>query len=334
MTTTSDTPSPGTSSAMDFEQAADLLKQLQARLNSTLLGQAEVVDQVLIALLSNGHLLIEGVPGLGKTLLVHQLASCFAGDFKRIQFTPDLMPADITGHVIYDMKESQFRMRIGPVFTNLLLADEINRAPAKTQAALLEVMQERQVTIEGKTRPLAEPFMVLATQNPIEQEGTYPLPEAELDRFLMKIHIDYPSHADEVTLARQITTGHSKDQLPQAATAPLMSASDIGQLQQVASNIDIDEQVLDYAVRLVRASRENAAIQRGAGPRASIALLRAARGRALLRGAQFVLPDDVKAMAWPVMRHRVQLATEMEIDGQTVDQVLEQLFSTVEAPRR
>lgn len=319
---------------MEFEQAAALIKGLQERLNSALLGQSEVVDQVLIALLSNGHLLIEGVPGLGKTLLVHQLAQCFDGDFKRIQFTPDLMPTDITGHVIYDMKASEFRMRVGPVFTNLLLADEINRAPAKTQAALLEVMQERQVTIEGKTHSLQEPFMVLATQNPIEQEGTYPLPEAELDRFLMKIYIDYPNHEDEVTLAKQITTGQTKDQLPISETTPLMAAKQIAQLQSVAASIDIDDQVLDYAVRLVRASRESAAIQRGAGPRATIALLRAARAKALLRGSQFVLPDDVKTMAWPVMRHRVQVATEMELDGQSVDQILAQLFSDVEAPRQ
>ncbi|MYM62944.1 MoxR family ATPase [Pseudomaricurvus sp. HS19] len=325
---------PTATEPMTFEQAVEVVNRLKDRLNSVLLGQTEVVDQVLTALISNGHILIEGVPGLGKTLLVQTLAQCFSGDFKRIQFTPDLMPADITGHAIYDMKEGAFRMRAGPVFTNLLLADEINRAPAKTQAALLEVMQERQVTIEGKSRALEAPFMVLATQNPLEQEGTYPLPEAELDRFLMKIFIDYPSHEDEVQLARSITTGHISDSLSAGAGDAILDAAQVVALQAAAASVEIDDQVLDYAVRLVRASRESMAIQRGAGPRASIALLRAARANALLRGSNFVLPDDVKKMAWPVMRHRIQLATEMEIDGQSEDLVLEQLFNTVDAPRK
>ncbi len=243
------------------------------------------------------------------------------------------MPADITGHVIYDMQDSRFRLRTGPIFTNLLLADEINRAPAKTQAALLEVMQERQVTLEGTTRPMAEPFMVLATQNPIEQEGTYPLPEAQLDRFMMKIFIDYPDRDHEIELARRITTNRTRDGEAFGEHGPIIDAGQVQALQAVAASVQVDDQVLDYAVRLVRASRDNIAIQRGAGPRASLSLLRAARARALLRGTDFVLPDDVKTMAWPVLRHRIQLAAEVEIDGLTHDQVLEQLFSTVDAPR-
>ncbi len=318
---------------MDIEQASAKLQAIRAQLNSKLLGQSDVVEQVLVALLSNGHVLIEGIPGLGKTLLVRALANCFAGEFKRIQFTPDLMPADITGHVMYDMETNRFHLRSGPIFTNLLLADEINRAPAKTQAALLEAMQERQVTLEGESRPMTLPFMVLATQNPIEQEGTYPLPEAELDRFLLKIFIDYPSFDHELQIAKQITTGHTDDQPDFTEADTLVSADDIQALQSLASTIEVDEQVLEYSVRLVRATRESAALQIGAGPRASIALLRTARARALLQGNSFVVPDDVKAMALPVMRHRIKLAAEMEIEGLSNDQVLQQIIDTVEAPR-
>ena len=203
---------------LTFAEAGKTLQAVRERINSVLIGQRTVVDQVIIALLSNGHVLVEGVPGLGKTLLVRLLANCFDGQFKRIQFTPDLMPADITGHAMYDMHSGKFRMRRGPVFTNLLLADEINRSPAKTQAALLEVMQEQQVTIEGETLKIPLPFMVLATQNPIEQEGTYPLPEAELDRFLMKVYIDYPAHDDEVNLTRYSQIGEIEKRLDDRST--------------------------------------------------------------------------------------------------------------------
>lgn len=315
-----------------FAQASEKLAQLRSNINSILIGQEAVVDEVLVALLSKGHVLIEGVPGLGKTLLVSALANCFNGNFKRIQFTPDLMPADITGHAMYDMKEGKFRIRKGPVFTNLLLADEINRSPAKTQAALLEVMQEQQVTIEGSALSLASPFMVLATQNPIEQEGTYPLPEAELDRFLLKVYIDYPSLENELLMARQVTEGKIEQRL-ESESLGLLSDSDIVDLQKLAATIAVDEQVLQYAVRLVRATRETTAIKKGAGPRASIALVRAARARALLRGQDYVLPDDIKAMALPVMRHRIIVAADMEIDGQTPDSLLSQLLETVDAPR-
>ena len=317
---------------MDIEQASIRLQEIRDSLNNKLLGQSAVVEQVLVALLANGHVLIEGIPGLGKTLLVRAMANCFSGKFKRIQFTPDLMPADITGHVMYDMEKNRFRLRSGPIFTNLLLADEINRAPAKTQAALLEAMQERQVTLEGESKVMPKPFMVLATQNPIEQEGTYPLPEAELDRFLLKIYIDYPSLEDELAIAKKITTGNINDQ-DDLSDAEIISAEDVENLQVLASTIEVDQQVLEYTVRLVRSTRESAALQIGAGPRASIALLRAARAKALLQGQNFVTPDDVKSMALPVMRHRVKLAAEMEIEGLSHDQVLQQIMSTVEAPR-
>jgi len=321
------------SQELKFEAAGATLQQLRARVSEHLLGQTQVVEQVLIALLAGGHVLLEGVPGLGKTLLVRTLASCFNGDFKRIQFTPDLMPADITGHVLYDMKESKFRMRKGPIFTNLLLADEINRAPAKTQAALLEVMQEKQVTIEGSPQVVPQPFMVLATQNPIEHEGTYPLPEAELDRFLLKIYIDYPTLADELTITRTITAGNVDDRDAFAAQTPLLSAASVQELQQLAAEVVVDERVLDYAVRLVRITRDHPALIRGAGTRAAIALVRCARAQALLRGENFVVPDDVKAMALPVLRHRVALSADVEIDGLTVDQVLTKVMESVSAPR-
>lgn len=320
--------------AQAVQAASQRLKQIRQRINGVLVGQESVVDQVLVALLSNGHVLLEGIPGLGKTLLVRALAKCFGGQFKRIQFTPDLMPADITGHAMYNMADGKFRIRRGPIFTNLLLADEINRSPAKTQAALLEAMQEKQITIEGEGLKLTAPFMVFATQNPIEQEGTYPLPEAELDRFLVKVLMDYPSYESEMLLTRQVSQAPSDDLLVNDDSQPIMSAEDVLRLQKIASAVTIDEKVMDYAVRLVRATRNSTAIIKGAGPRASIALVRAARANALLRGEGFVLPDDVKAMAKPVMRHRIILAADMEIDGQTPDGVLEQLLETVDAPRQ
>ncbi|MCE2029535.1 AAA family ATPase [Sessilibacter corallicola] len=317
---------------MDINLAKDKLNNIKNALNTVLIGQENVVDQVLIALLANGHILIEGVPGLGKTLLVRALSGCFAGDFKRIQFTPDLMPSDITGHVMYDNEANKFRMRSGPVFTNLLLADEINRAPAKTQSALLEVMQERQVTIEGHAKDLPHPFMVLATQNPIDQEGTYPLPEAQLDRFLMKVFIEYPSLENEIALSKTVTSGTLSDDTF-LKSDPIVTPDELLELQKMASNIVIDDQVTEYAVKLVRATRENSSIQHGAGPRASIALLRAAKAKAVINGNDFVTPDDVKAIAYPVIRHRISISAEMEINGLTHDQVLLQVFNQVEAPR-
>ena len=307
---------------------ADAISALRQHINSRLIGQAQVVDHVLIALLAGGHVLIEGVPGLGKTLLVQALAAGIGGKFKRIQFTPDLMPADVTGHVMFDMSQSKFVLKQGPVFTNLLLADEINRAPAKTQAALLEVMQEHQVTLDGKSMPVGKPFMVLATQNPIEQEGTYALPEAELDRFVIKINIDYPSSEDEVLIATRyaLQSFASEDEQSQQLV-------DVPAAQRDCAAIDVDASVSEYAVRLVRATRGTTLLRHGAGPRASIALLRCARAIALLNGVGFVTPDDIKSMVLPVLRHRVILAPEVEIDGLGVDEVLSNLLDKVDAPR-
>lgn len=321
-----------TDDTINIEQATEELHAMADRLNHSLIGQQKVVKQVIITMIAGGHVLLEGVPGLGKTLLVRILANAFAGTFKRIQFTPDLMPSDVTGHALYDMKEGKFRVRQGPVFTNLLLADEINRAPAKTQASLLEVMQEKRVTIEGRSQPVPLPFMVLATQNPLDQEGTYPLPEAQLDRFLMKVLIDYPSENDEVQLTRLVTTKLSDDPL-NASQEALMDAERVQALQAVINQITVDDQIVDYAVRLVRSTRTSTAIRQGAGPRASIALVRCARVNAVIEGRDFVLPDDIKAVALPVMRHRVILSADAEIDGLTADDMLNTLLEKVEAPR-
>ena len=317
-----------------FAQAAELAAAMRAEVGKALVGQKEVVDAVLVALLAGGHVLIEGVPGLGKTLLVRALARTFTGSFGRIQFTPDLMPADVTGHTLYDPKNQVFSARRGPVFVNLLLADEINRAPAKTQAALLEVMQEGQVTIEGKAHVLEPPFMVLATQNPIEQEGTYALPEAQLDRFLLKVRIDYPSQAEEAAMVRQVIDGKIGDRLDVEAVAELVKPQTVVALQRIAAGLRMDDAVLDYAVRLVRATRNWAGVVAGAGPRGGISLMRAARGAALLEGRDYVTPDDVKKMAAPALRHRIRPAPELELEGRDNDAILKGLLERIEAPRK
>ena len=317
-----------------IKQGAAIVDKMRNEIRKALIGQDDVIDQVLIALLAGGHVLIEGVPGLGKTLLVRSIARCFGGDFSRVQFTPDLMPSDVTGHAIYDMRTQEFEVRKGAVFTNLLLADEINRAPAKTQAALLEVMQERQITIEGQSFSTGEPFMVLATQNPVEQEGTYPLPEAELDRFMLKLFIDYPDEDSEASIVRQITgatdaSGFNLDQL-----RTLVKPSNILALQKVVHKVAVDEVVLNYAVRIVRHTRDWNGIARGAGPRASIALVAAAKAWALIQGCDFVTPDHIKHIALPALRHRILLSAELEIEGISSDQILSDILDQIDAPRQ
>ncbi len=307
---------------------------IRQQIAQAFVGQTEVLDQLLIALLAGGHVLLEGVPGLGKTLLVRALATALECNFARVQFTPDLMPSDVSGHAFYDPKTESFKIRRGPVFTNLLLADEINRAPAKTQAALLEVMQEQQVTIESRSFALSPPFLTVATQNPIEQEGTYPLPEAQLDRFLIKILMNYPEHADEVRMVTAVSHGRSASDFDLTRVRAVAKPEEIVAMQLGTALVSVDPVVLDYAVRITRATREWPGLSMGAGPRGSLALVRAARAQAVLGGRDFVTPDDVRSIAKPALRHRVSLAPEMQIEGRRIDDVLEALLTKVEAPRR
>ncbi len=313
---------------------ADRAERVRAEVSKAFIGQPDVLDQILIALLAGGHVLIEGVPGLGKTLLVRALAQALELTYARVQFTPDLMPSDVSGHAVYDPKTESFKIRRGPIFTHLLLADEINRAPAKTQSALLEVMQEGQVTIEGKSFELSPPFMALATQNPVEQEGTYPLPDAQLDRFLLKILIDYPALDDEKRMVDAITTGRAASDFDLSQVQRVMNAEDIVAMQRDTALVTVDEQVVDYAVRIVAATRTWPGISLGAGPRGSIALVRASRAQAVLQGRDFVTPDDVRGIAMPALRHRIALSPELQIEGQSPDDVLRALLAKVEAPRK
>ena len=337
MTDTANTNAANTASAAlapeKIVQAAEVIQRLKTEIGKAVVGQASVIEQVLIALTASGHVLLEGVPGVGKTLLVRALAKTFNGSFARIQFTPDLMPSDVTGHSMFDAPSNEFKIRRGPIFTNLLLADEINRAPAKTQSALLEVMQEYQVTIEGNALPMPLPFMTLATQNPIELEGTYPLPEAQLDRFLLKILVDYPSAEEERSLVTRVTSGQAGDALQVQDVATIIKAETVQTLQKAASLLTVNERVRDYSVRIVRATRTWPGIAIGAGPRGSIALIRAARARALGEARDFVTPDDIKAVALPALRHRIALAPDMQLEGQTVDRILTAIVDSIEVPR-
>ena len=317
----------------ELVRATQRVVRMREEVSRVVVGQSEEVEQVLLAFLAGGHVLIEGVPGLGKTLLVLALARTFGGKFTRVQFTPDLMPSDVTGHVVYEGATGMFRLRKGPAFTNLLLADEINRASAKTQSALLEVMQEGQITIEGESTKLAPPFMTLATQNPVEQEGTYPLPEAQLDRFLLKIVVDYPSLEEEARIVELVTAGRIGGQLEVSAVQPVCTAEEVLDLQRTVARLTVLERVREYAVRIVRETRAWRGVALGAGPRGGISLVRVARAKALLEGRGFVTPDDIKAVALPVLRHRLTLAPELELEGRTTDDVLRSILQKVEAPR-
>jgi len=325
----------------DLTRAAEIRQTSKQEIGKAVVGQGEAVDQTLIALVASGHVLIEGVPGLGKTLLARALAKTLTLQYARVQFTPDLMPSDITGHTVLDPAARSeagspfgaLRVQRGPVFTNLLLADEINRAPAKTQSALLEVMQEYQVTLDGQTLALPRPFMVIATQNPIETEGTYPLPEAQLDRFLFKINVGYPTHDEETAIVRRTTEQQTGDQLPLDALTARLDERMVTSLQKMVAFIRVDERVADYAVRIMRATRGWPGLASGAGPRGAIALVRAARATALLQARDFVTPDDIKQHALPALRHRVLLAPDAQLEGRQVDELLSDALNSVDAPR-
>ncbi|MDE0858666.1 MAG: MoxR family ATPase [Akkermansiaceae bacterium] len=317
----------------DLTSVTALANRLREEVSKVVFGQDETVVQVVAALLAGGHVLLEGKPGLGKTHMVLALASTFGGNFGRIQFTPDMMPSDITGFTLFDMKSQTFKTRRGPVFTNLLLADEINRAPAKTQAALLEVMQEEQVTIDGESLPVAPPFMCFATQNPIEQEGTYPLPEAQLDRFLVKVVIDYPSLEDERRVVSEVTAQAGGKGVDPRQVEQVCNSEIIIEAQRLTAQAKVVPEVIDYALRMTRYTREAPGLSLGAGTRGAISLVQLAKAYAVIEGRNYVIPDDIKRAAIPVFRHRVHVAPEVAISGQRVDDLLTKALESVEAPR-
>ncbi len=317
----------------DFQRMRELYEAIAGQVRQLYVGQDELVLGTLTALFSGGHVLIESVPGLGKTLFVRTLGSILGCDFGRIQFTADLMPSDITGAPVYDMKESEFRFRAGPVFTQLLLADEINRSPAKTHAALLEIMQEYRVTVDGTSHPVPRPFLVLATQNPLESEGTYNLPEAQLDRFMFKLFVDYPEAEEERNILQMHSQQVDLNQRLAAEVKTVVSPSQILEAVQLCGKVRIEPGLVDYINQLVRATRRWPAFYLGASPRAGIALMQAARTLAAFSGRDFATPDDVVQIALPALRHRVQLTAEAEVEGRHVDEELRRLIQTIEVPR-
>ncbi len=318
-------------SRINLEPLRERIDKIKAEMETVIVGQHKMIDQLLVSILANGHVLIEGVPGVAKTMTAKIIAKTISVDFSRIQFTPDLMPSDILGTSVFDIKKSEFEFKKGPVFSNLVLIDEINRAPAKTQAALFEVMEERQITIDGHCYKMNEPFIIMATQNPIEQEGTYRLPEAQLDRFLFKINIDYPKLNEEIDIINRehLLQNHGKLENIKA----ILSGYDIANYQALVKQIQVEPNLLEYIAKLVVNTRENAFLYLGASPRATIAILNAAKGFAAIRGRDFVTPEDIKEAAIPVLQHRVIVTPEREIEGLTSIEIIKQIIESIEIPR-
>ena len=316
---------------IDLGQLQEPVAQIKTELGSVIIGQQEMIELLIISILANGHSLIEGVPGVAKTVTAKLLAKTLNVDFSRIQFTPDLMPSDILGTSIFNVKTSEFEFKKGPLFSNIILIDEINRAPAKTQAALFEAMAERQITMDGLTYEMSPPFLVFATQNPIEQEGTYRLPEAQLDRFLFKIKVNYPSLEEEIAILE--SKHHQKNKNLESLITSVLSADQIASYQEVIKEIIIEDNLMKYIAGIVHNTRNNANLYLGASPRASIAIMDASKALAAINGRDFVTPDDIKKVATPILGHRVILTPEREMEGFTPDKVIKQIMETIEIPR-
>jgi MoxR-like ATPase len=318
-------------SRINLEPLKSSVDKIRNELGKVIVGQHKMVDQLIVSILANGHILLEGVPGVAKTLTAKLLSKSMALDFSRIQFTPDLMPSDIIGTSVFDLSKSSFEFKKGPIFSNFVLIDEINRAPAKTQAALFEVMEERQITVDGKTYIMDEPFLVIATQNPIEQEGTYRLPEAQLDRFLFKITISYPNLSEEITILQKENELQNRNKMADVAT--IVSKSEIKEFQGLLKQIIIAPNLIEYIAKVVLNTRENPFLYLGASPRASIAILNASKGFAAIKGRDFVTPEDIKEAAIPVLQHRVVVTPEREMEGISASEIIKQIVDSVEIPR-
>jgi MoxR-like ATPase len=326
-------PSPAgfASSLLDLSLVNDKVNRARQEIGKYLIGQHELVDLLLIGVFSGGHVLLEGVPGIAKTMTAKALAKTLSVDFSRIQFTPDLMPSDIVGTSVYNLKTSEFNFKKGPIFTNIALIDEINRAPAKTQAALFEVMEERQITFDGTTYKLAFPFMVMATQNPVEQEGTYRLPEAQLDRFLFKINIHYPNLSEEQQILQRFRSQTSQGDMREIQG--VMNAEDLQRIQAVIEKVRVDDSILKYIAEITCQTRDHGKLYLGASPRASLSMMRAGKSLAAMRGRDFVIPDDVQYVAYHVLNHRIILTPEAEMEGLTAKELVEEILQKVEVPR-
>jgi MoxR-like ATPase len=325
--------SPDKVDNLEISDVVHIYDSLKEELSKVIMGQETVVDNILVSLFAGGHVLIEGIPGLGKTLLASSLSHILGGEYKRVQFTPDLMPSDIIGTTIYNSELNAFQVKKGPVFCNILLADEVNRAPAKTQSALLQAMQEKQVTLDGTDYSLDDFFICMATQNPIEMEGTYPLPEAQIDRFFMKILINYPSLEEERSLLKNYRAGFDSADLSSSSMKTVIQKEDIQKIKKVLNSITVDDKIIDYITDLVTATRDYSGIEMGASPRGSVDLFKASRVMAVLSGRDFVIPDDVKEIAYPVLRHRMILEVEAEIDNIQPDELLRSIIDKVAVPR-